>query len=46
MLAPIGSHVNEKEKFPEKSKTQNLNIQKSTFVRTTEKNIQEKFERI
>ncbi len=44
--APIGSYVNETEKKSWKIKLKISKIQNSTFVRTTEKKIQKKFERI
>ncbi len=49
VLAPIVSHVNENEKKKSLkiiTKTPNFKIQNCTFVRTTEKKIQKKFERI
>ncbi len=46
VFAPIGSHVNENDKKILKNQKLKISkIQNSTFVRTTEKKIQKKFEK-
>ncbi len=46
MSSPIGSHVSEIKKKVKNQKLKISKIQNSTFVRTTEKKIQKKFEKI